>query len=117
MWLASPGFPTTDLRGTWWHEHFASVLGLEATARYLTGSFAGTELADAPERRPHGLATRLMRELLAGLPHARATLFTERHNAAARALYERLGFTYLVESMVFTPGDVPYVIMGRPLPL
>lgn len=115
--LVGLAYGTADLPGMWWHEHIAPVLGPEATARHLTGSFAVTELAVAPEWRRRGLATRLMRELLAGLPHARATLSTERHNAAARALYERLGFAYLVESMVFTPDDAPYVIMGRPLPL
>jgi ribosomal protein S18 acetylase RimI-like enzyme len=115
--LVGLAYGTADRPGMWWHEHIASVLGPEATARYLTGSFAVTELAVAPEWRRRGLGARLMRELLAGLPHEHATLSTERHNAAARALYERLGFSYIVESMVFTPGDVPYVIMFRPLSL
>ena len=52
-------------------------------------------LAVAPGRRRAGLATRLMRDVLARAKEegaVRATLEVRRSNEAARALYERLGF-------------------------
>ena len=52
-------------------------------------------LAVAPGRRRTGLATRLMRDVLARAKEegaVRATLEVRRSNDAARALYERLGF-------------------------
>ena len=53
-------------------------------------------LAVAPGRRRAGIATALMRDVLARSQEegaARATLEVRRSNGAARALYERLGFT------------------------
>lgn len=54
-----------------------------------------TTVAIAPEARQHGLGKRLMNELLGeakGRGMASATLEVRASNAAARALYERLGF-------------------------
>lgn len=115
--LAGFVYGATALPEQWWTQRIAAVLGPECTARDLVGSFAVTELAVAPEWRQQGVGERLMRSLLSGLPHDRATLSTEVHNTAARHLYERLGLTYLVERMEFTPGDVSYVVMHRRLPL
>ena len=110
-------YGATALAGQWWTEQIAPLLGAERTARVLIGSFAVTELAVAPEHRRHGLARQLMQVVLADLPQPQATLSTECDNTAARALYEQLGFTYLIERMSFTAAGVPYVVMHRWLPL
>lgn len=59
-----------------------------------------------------------MRALLAeaATNHPAATLSTEVTNAPARALYEGLGFGYLIERMRFTANGAEYVVMRRPLP-
>jgi ribosomal protein S18 acetylase RimI-like enzyme len=114
--VAGYAYGMTDLPGQWWHEHIAPLLRPEKTARYLSGSFAVTELAVRPDMRRHGLGARLLNELLAHLPHVQATLSTEYDNAPARALYERLGWGYLIDRMRFAPDGPDYVIMHRPLP-
>jgi len=105
----------TDTPGQWWHERVAEQLGVERTARELTGSFCVTELAVAPSHRRHGLGRRLLDTLFVGLPHAAATLSTQRDNLPARALYEAAGWEYLIARMRFTPGDREWVIMRRRL--
>lgn len=105
----------TDTPGQWWHERVAEHLGVERTARDLTGSFCVTELAVAPSQRRRGLGRRLFATLLAGLPHTAATLSTQRDNLPARALYEAAGWEYLIERMRFTPGDREWVVMRRRL--
>ena len=110
--LAGFAYGSTVLPGQWWTERVAPLLGPERAERYFLGSFALGELIVAPEHRRRGLATRLIRGTLAGLPHTQATLSTQRDNHPARALYERLGFTYLIAE-----EGKPSVVMHRPLPL
>lgn len=105
----------TDTPGQWWHERVAENLGVERTARELTGSFCVTELAVAPRYRRRGLGRRLLDALLAGLPLPAATLSTQRDNLPARALYEAAGWEYLIERMRFVPGDQEWVVMRRRL--
>ncbi len=105
----------TNAPGQWWHERVAEHLGAERTAGELTGSFCVTELAVLPSHRRHGLGRRLLAALLADLPHAAATLSTQRDNRPARALYEAAGWDYLIARMRFTPGDREWVVMRRRL--
>jgi len=51
--------------------------------------------------------------LLASQPYPRALLSTEVANAGAHRLYERNGWRYLLPGLVFTPGQQPFVVMGR----
>lgn len=110
-------YGTSTLPGQWWPDRIAPVIGREPAERRLYGSFCVTELGVLPEHRRHGLATRLMRALLADVPHRRVTLSTECDNLPARALYEGLGFGYLVECMRFTQGGEDYAVLDRSLPL
>lgn len=107
----------TDGPGQWWHEHIAAVLGPGGTARWLTGTFAVTELAVRPAYRRLGLGRRLLREALRGLPNRAATLSTQVDNLPARQLYESEGWGYLIDSMRFGADPTEYVIMWRELPV
>lgn len=75
-------------------------------ARLVDGSLAGfcacwlidgelhiNTVAVKPSLRRQGVATRLLREILAVTGAARATLEVRRSNLAALHLYQRLGFT------------------------
>ncbi len=110
-------YGTSTLPGQWWPDRIAAVIGRELAERRLYGSFNVTELGVRAEHRRRGLATRLMRSLLAGLPHQHVTLSTEYANHPARTLYEGLGFGYLVERMYFAEGAEEYAVLDRPLPL
>jgi ribosomal protein S18 acetylase RimI-like enzyme len=110
-------YGTTTLPGQWWPDRIAPVIGHERAQQRLYGSFCVAELGVVPEHRRQGLAARLMRAILANLPHSQVTLSTECANLAARNLYERLGFDYLVERMRFTEGGEAYAVLDRPLPL
>lgn len=107
----------TDGPGQWWHEHIAQVLGPTGTARWLTGTFAVTELAVRPAYRRLGLGRRLLREVLRGLPNTAATLSTQEDNLPARRLYESERWSYLIDSMRFGADPTEYVIMWRELPV
>ena len=110
-------YGTSTLPGQWWPDRIAAVIGRELADRRLYSSFNVTELGVLMDHRRRGLATRLMRAVLADLPHQQVTLSTECVNYPARALYESLGFGYLVERMSFAEGGEEYAILDRPLPL
>ena len=110
-------YGTSTLPGQWWPDRIAAVIGRELAERLLYGSFNVTELGVRAEHRRLGLGIRLMRAVLAGLPHHHVTLSTECSNHPARTLYEGLGFDYLVERMYFAEGGEEYAVLDRPLPL
>lgn len=107
----------TDGPGQWWHDHIAAVLGPTETARWLTGTFAVTELAVRQAYRRLGLGRQLLEVALRGLPNTGATLSTQVDNLPARRLYESAGWTYLIDHMRFGPDPTEYVIMRRELPM
>ena len=115
--LVGFAFGTTALPDQWWPSRVAPVIGAERAERELYGSFVIYELVVSSDWRRHGIATRLMHALLAGLPQPRVTLSTECDNMPARALYARLGFQPLVERMRFRPDAEEYTVLGRALPL
>jgi ribosomal protein S18 acetylase RimI-like enzyme len=115
--IAGYVYGTSTLPGQWWSDTIAPVIGREQAQRRLYGSFCVTELGVRAEHRRRGLATHLMRTVLADLPHPRVTLSTECANRPARTLYERLGFGYLVERMRFTEGGEDYAVLDCALPL
>lgn len=104
-----------------WVARVATYLAPEVLAREIIGSFFVTELAVAPEHQRRGLGAALMGAVLADCRHDRASIATEHYNAPSRALYERLGFTYLLEHVQFSPASTSpgddFVIMRRALPL
>jgi ribosomal protein S18 acetylase RimI-like enzyme len=115
--IAGYVYGTSTLPGQWWPDRIAVVIGYELAERRLYGSFNVTELGVRAEHRRRGLATCLMRAVLANLPHQHVTLSTECANRPARTLYEGLGFGYLIERMRFAEGGDEYAVLDRPLPL
>ena len=59
----------------------------------------------------------MMLRLTAGRPERAAVLSTMDANTRARRLYRRLGFTDLLTGFTFPGTELPYAIMGAPLPL
>jgi ribosomal protein S18 acetylase RimI-like enzyme len=101
--IAGYVYGITAQPGDRWPTRVAAHLAPEVAARHLFGSFIVTELAVAPAHQRQGLGTALMRAVLAACRHPQATISTEYENTPARALYEGLGFVYLVERMTFRP--------------
>jgi ribosomal protein S18 acetylase RimI-like enzyme len=115
--LAGYVYGITARPGQRWTERIAPLLAPEVVSRDLFGSFYVVELAVAQEHRQRGLGGQLMRAALGRVPHAATTIATEYDNAPARALYERLGYTYLLERISFYGGSYESVAMHRVLPL
>src|SRR5262245_35948914 len=84
----------------------AALLGLRGEHAWVGG------MGVVPAARRVGLGERLMREILAAAREAGASevrLEVLEQNVAARALYEKLGFTFLRRLAVWTWRDAPPV--------
>lgn len=102
--------------GEWWHDRVAQAMGAEGARRWLTpGHFEFVELQVRPSFQRQGIGRRLHDELLDGLDSPTAVLSTQADNDPARALYERRGWTVVVEHLRFEPDGPPYVVMGLEL--
>ena len=72
------------------------------------------ELVVAPSARRRGHASALLATLLADRPDATLTLTVDPNNTAARALYDRFGFTVVRELPGFFDGDPGLLLVRRP---
>ncbi len=70
-----------------------------------------------PGHQGRGIGLAMMLRLTAGRPERAAVLSTRDANTRARRLYHGLGFTDLLTGFEFPGTDLPYAIMGAPLPL
>ena len=111
--VAGMGFGTRSLPGQWWHDRVAAEIGADHPA--LQGAWVLVDLAVRSAYRNRGIGGMLLEELVANQPCPRALLSTEVANAGARRLYEQNGWRYLHPGFVFTPGQQPFVVMGREL--
>jgi len=105
------GFGTRSLPGQWWHDPVAAAIDPDDPA--LQDARVLVDLAARSAYRNRGVGTALLEMLLASQPCPRALLSTEVANAGAHRLYERNGWRYLLPGLVFTPGQQPFVVMGR----
>jgi ribosomal protein S18 acetylase RimI-like enzyme len=107
--------------GQWWHDlvshAVASRLGRTAADDWLADSFEIAEVHVLPAYQGQGTGLAMMRRLTTGRPERTAVLSTMDADTRARRLYRGLGFTDLIASFAFAGTDVPYAIMGAPLPL
>jgi ribosomal protein S18 acetylase RimI-like enzyme len=105
----------TGAPGQWWHDCVAAALGPARSADWLADAFEVAELHVAPDSQGQGLGRRLLRALLAGLPHRTTLLSTPDTDSPARRLYRSDGFVDLVGGFRFPGGVEPFCLMGRRL--
>jgi len=107
--------------GQWWHDLVrraaASALGARAADAWFGDSLEIAEVHVLPGHQGRGTGLAMMLRLTAGRPERSAVLSTMDGNTRARRLYHGLGFTDLLTGFEFPGTDVPYAIMGAPLPL
>ena len=108
-------------RGQWWHDVVrrtaTSALGARAADGWFGDSLEIAEVHVLPGYQGRGTGLAMMLRLTAGRPERSAVLSTPDANTKARRLYRGLGFTDLLTGFEFPGTDLPYAIMGAPLPL
>ena len=109
------------LGGQWWYDVVrraaASALGARTADDWLGDSLEIAEVHVLPGHQGQGTGLAMMLRLTAGRPERAAVLSTMDANTRARRLYHGLGFTDLLTGFEFPGTDLPYAIMGAPLPL
>jgi GNAT superfamily N-acetyltransferase len=107
--------------GQWWHDLVRSALtwqhGAQAAEGWLADSFEVAEIHVHPGHQGRGTGLAMMLRLTSGRPEQTAMLSTMDADTRARRLYRGLGFTDLLAGFAFPGAEIPYVIMGAPLPL
>ena len=107
--------------GQWWHEVVsraaAGILGVRAAEDWFGDSMEIAEVHVLPGHQGRGTGLAMMLRLTAGRPERAAVLSTMDSDTRARRLYHGLGFTDLLTGFAFPGTDLPYAIMGAPLPL
>ena len=107
--------------GQWWHDVVrraaASALGAGTADDWFGDSLEIAEVHVLPAHQGQGTGLAMMLRLTAGRPERAAVLSTMDANTRARRLYHGLGFTDLLTGFEFPGTDLPYAIMGAPLPL
>ena len=129
--LADSGLITGDLvgfaygfhggSGQWWHDLVsrttATILGSRAADDWFGDSLEIAEVHVLPSYQGQGTGLAMMLRLTAGRSERAAVLSTMDANTRARRLYRGLGFTDLLTRFTFPGTELPYAIMGAPLPL
>jgi ribosomal protein S18 acetylase RimI-like enzyme len=107
--------------GQWWHDLVsrmtASILGSRAAQDWFGDSLEIAEVHVLPSYQGRGTGLAMMLRLTAGRPERAAVLSTMDANTRARRLYRGLGFNDLLTGFAFPGTELPYAIMGAPLPL
>jgi len=107
--------------GQWWHDLVsraaASTLGTRAAAAWFDDSLEIAEVHVLPGHQGRGTGLAMILRLTAGRPERAAVLSTMDAQTRARRLYRGLGFIDLLTGFEFPGTDLPYAIMGAPLPL
>ena len=107
--------------GQWWHDVVrraaGSALGPRTADDWFGDSLEIAEVHVLPRHQGQGTGLAMMLLLTAGRPERAAVLSTMDANTRARRLYHGLGFTDLLTGFEFPGTDLPYAIMGAPLPL
>ncbi len=107
--------------GQWWHDVVrraaTSTLGARTADDWFGDSLEIAEVHVLPGYQGRGTGRAMMQRLTAGRPERSAVLSTMDANTRARRLYRGLGFTDLLTGFEFPGTELPYAIMGAPLPL
>jgi GNAT superfamily N-acetyltransferase len=110
-------FGYTARAGQWWRDVVASAMTSKQVDIWLSNCFELAELAVLPLYQGKGIGGKLHDELLANLPHKTAVLSTIQAESNAFHLYQKRGWTTLVEDLVFPGGIRKYMILGLNLKL
>ena len=94
-----------------------STLGARTADDWLDDSLEIAEVHVRPGYQGRGTGLAMMLRLTSGRPERSAVLSTMDANTRARRLYRGLGFTDLLTGFEFPGTNLPYAIMGAPLPL
>ena len=107
--------------GQWWHDLVSGAAAIMLGARAADGWFGDSlEIAEVhvlPGYQGQGTGLAMLLRLTTGRPERAAVLSTMDADTRARRLYRGLGFTDLLTGFAFPGTDLPYAIMGAPLPL
>ena len=95
--------------GQWWHDRLLGLVNLSQT-------WCLVELGVIKAVRRQGIAQALHDALLKTVTLPKIALSTQVNNTAALEFYRKNGYQTLLDSVVFTPGLVPYTILGKELP-
>jgi 8-oxo-dGTP diphosphatase len=82
---------------------------------HLEPSWCLVELGVLAGARRQGMAQALHDALLQTATLPTVVLSTQVNNTAALEFYKKNGYSTLLESLVFTPGLIPYTILGKSL--
>lgn len=104
------GFGTDAYSGNWWYDKVCEEIGLHPL---LTDAWVLVELCVQAKVRGQGIGSLLIDNLFAGVRKPHILLSTQVSNNGARRLYERIGFHYLSDGMIFADGQSPYVVMVK----
>lgn len=102
----------TGTAGQWWRDNVAAALSPEAVDRWLSDVFELVELAVLPAYQGQGLGGQLHDLLLEDLPHRTAVLSTLEAESNALRLYNKRGWTVLLQDFIFPNASKSYRIMG-----
>jgi GNAT superfamily N-acetyltransferase len=107
--------------GQWWHDLVSRVaagtLGARAADAWFGDSLEIAEMHVLPGHQGRGTGLAMMLRLTSGRAERAAVLSTMDADTKARRLYRGLGFTDLLTGFTFPGTEMPYAIMGAPLPL
>jgi GNAT superfamily N-acetyltransferase len=107
--------------GQWWHDLVSRVaagtLGARAADAWFGDSLEIAEVHVLPGHQGRGTGLAMMLRLTSERAERAAVLSTMDADTKARRLYRGLGFTDLLTGFTFPGTEMPYAIMGAPLPL
>lgn len=103
--------------GQWWYEQIAAQMQDNGLQEWLDESFVLVEIHVLPAHQGNGYGRTLLSRLLQDRRERRVMLSTETRDTPAHQWYRRLGFVDLLPDFRFATTEVPFAIMGAPLPL
>ncbi|QQE81046.1 GNAT family N-acetyltransferase [Alicyclobacillus sp. SO9] len=109
--VVAMGFGADAFEGNWWFDHVQRAVGTNHPQ--LEDAWVLVELSVLKRYRDCGVGTRIIQYLLSHQSRRHILLSTQVTNTGARRLYERFGWIYLHDGLIFAANQEPYVIMCK----
>lgn len=109
------GMPNS--RTHWWSTVVEPYLRANGNDAWLDDSFVITELHVHPDHQNRGIGRALITGITDGADEPRSILSAIDVDSPARGLYHSLGYVDLARRVHFPSAQLPYAVMGAPLPL